>query len=67
MTKRETRIHPRPHLPATDADLHEVLGRHIGDVGGVEVRRGVHPLVEVGFLDVGVPVDVDDADVLRRH
>lgn len=59
--------YPKPHLPATDADLHEVLGRHVGDVGGVEVGCGVHPLIEVRLLDVGVAVHVDDADVLRRH
>lgn len=55
------------HLPSPDADLHEVLGGHVGDVGGVEVGRGVHPLVEVRLLDVGVAVHVDDADVLGRH
>ena len=27
----------------------------------MEVRRGVHALVQVLLLDVGVPVDVDDA------
>lgn len=55
------------HLPAADADLHQVFGGHVGDVGRVEVGRGVHPLVEVRLLDVGVAIDVDDADVLRRH
>lgn len=55
------------YLPATDADLHQVFGGHVGDVGRVEVRRGVHPLVEVCLLDVGVAIDVDDANVLRRH
>ena len=34
-------------LPAADADLDEVLGAHVGQRGGVEVRRGVHPLVQV--------------------
>ena len=47
-------------LPAADADLHEVLGADVWDRGGVEVRRRVHPLVEVGLLDVGVAVEVDD-------
>jgi len=50
-------------LPATDADLDQVGGRGILDVGGVEPGRGVHPLVEVGLLGVDVAVEVDDADV----
>ena len=47
-------------LPAADADLYEVLGPNVWDRGGVKVRRRVHPLVEVGLLDVGVPVEVND-------
>ena len=31
----------------------------------MEPRRGVHPLIEVFFLDVGVAVEMDDADFLR--
>ena len=50
-------------LPAADADLHQVLGRDVGQVGGVEPRRGVHPLVQVGLLGVDVAVEVDDAEV----
>ena len=57
-------LHARPRrLPAADADLHQVGRGRVLDVGGVEPRRGVHPLVEVGFLRVDVSVEVDDADV----
>src|SRR5207244_13016191 len=38
-------------LPPADAHLYEVLGGDVGDVGGVVPGGGVHPLVEVGFLD----------------
>ena len=66
-----THLHPCPRgLPAADADLHQVGRGRVLDVGGVEPRRGVHPLVEVGLLGVDVPVEVDDADVavhIRRH
>ncbi len=51
-------------LPPPDANLHEILRIHVGEVRGVEVRRGVHTLVEVLLLNVGVTIDVDDADVL---
>ena len=53
-------------LPAADADLHEVFGRHVRDVRRVEPRRRVHALVEVGLLRVDVAVEVDDAEVARH-
>ncbi len=57
-------LHPGPRrLPAADADLHQVGRRRVLDVGGVEPRRGVHPLVQVELLGVHVPVEVDDPDV----
>jgi len=52
------------HLPATDTELHQVLGRRIGHVRGVEPRTGVHTLVEVDLLGVDVAVEVDDAHLL---
>jgi hypothetical protein len=51
-------------LPPPDADLYEILRVDVGQVRSVEVRRGVHPLVEVFLLNVGVTIDVDDADIL---
>ena len=64
-------LHARPRrLPAADADLHEVLRGHVGDVRGVEPRRRVHALVEVGLLRVDVAVEVDDAELaveVLRH
>ena len=57
-------LHARPgRLPAADADLDQVLRRHVREVRGVEPRRGVHPLVEVGLLGVDVAVEVDDPEV----
>lgn len=55
------------NLPAADANLDEILCRDVRDVGRVEVGGGVHPLVQVLLLDVGVTVDVDDTDVLGGH
>mmetsp|Transcript_18052 Transcript_18052/g.46653 ORF Transcript_18052/g.46653 Transcript_18052/m.46653 type:complete len:253 (-) Transcript_18052:101-859(-) len=52
------------HLPAADTDLHEVERRDVGQVRRVEPGRRVHALVEVRFLNVGVPVDVDNSDLL---
>mmetsp|Transcript_10323 Transcript_10323/g.34163 ORF Transcript_10323/g.34163 Transcript_10323/m.34163 type:complete len:211 (-) Transcript_10323:667-1299(-) len=52
------------NLPASDADLHQVLRADVWKVGGVEVWRGMHALVQVRLLNVCVPVKVDDADVL---
>ena len=40
-----------------------LVGGRVRDVGGVEERRAVHPLVEVVLRHVGVAVEVDDADV----
>ena len=51
-------------LPAADADLDQVSRGDVRDVGGVKVRGGVHALVQVFLLDVRVPIDVDDADLL---
>ena len=50
--------------PAADADLHEVDRRHVGEIGCMEPRRCVHPLIEVLFLDVDVAVEMDNADAL---
>lgn len=55
------------YLPSTNADLYQVLGRHVGDVRGVKVRGGVHPLVQVFFLDVSVAVHMDYTDILGSH
>ena len=54
------------HLPAADAELHEVGGRHVRQVGRPVPGRGVHALVQVLLLDVDVAVEMDDADALGR-
>mmetsp|Transcript_15444 Transcript_15444/g.50774 ORF Transcript_15444/g.50774 Transcript_15444/m.50774 type:complete len:277 (-) Transcript_15444:471-1301(-) len=54
------------HLPPANPDLHQVLRRYVREVGRVEPWRRVHPLVQVLLLDVGVPIHVDDANLLRR-
>mmetsp|Transcript_8106 Transcript_8106/g.23955 ORF Transcript_8106/g.23955 Transcript_8106/m.23955 type:complete len:220 (-) Transcript_8106:1066-1725(-) len=51
------------HLPAANANLHEVLWIHVGQVGRVKIRRGVHAFVEILFLNVRMAVHVDDANV----
>ena len=53
------------HLPAADAELHEVRRRDVRQVGRPVPGRRVHALVEVLFLDVDVAVEMDDADALR--
>ena len=65
------RSSPRPyplarHLPAADAELHQVFGRGVGHVGGVEPGAGVHALVQVGLLGVDVAIEVDDADFFAQ-
>ena len=54
------------HLPAADAELHQIGRRHVGQVGRPVPGRGVHALVEILLLDVDVAVEMDDADALRR-
>src|SRR5258706_1892088 len=57
-------LHTGPRaIPATDADLDEVRSGHVGQLGGVEPWCRVHPLIHVPFLDVDVPVQVDDANL----
>ena len=55
------------HLPAADAELHQIGRRDVRQVGRPVPGRGVHALVEVLFLDVDVAVEMDDADALRGH
>src|SRR3569832_609861 len=49
----------QPPLPICTRLVAGTLGRLV-----VEPRRGMHALVEVFFLDVCVPVEMDDADLL---
>jgi hypothetical protein len=39
-----------------------LLAGTLGQIGRVEPRRRVHPFVEVLFLDVGVAIEMHDAD-----
>src|ERR1700739_2648365 len=49
-------------LPSADADLDEIAGRDVRQIGRMKPRRRVHPLVQVFLLDVRVAIEMKDAD-----
>ena len=51
--------------PAPDADLDEVRGRHVGEVGGMGPVGGVHAFVHGRDGGVDVAVEMDDAQSFR--
>jgi hypothetical protein len=50
------------NLPSADADLDEIAGRDIRQIGRMKPRRRMHPLVRVFFLNVCVAIEMNDAD-----
>ena len=49
-----------------DCDSSYIILTHIGQVGRMEVGCGMHSFIEIFFLNVGVTIDMDDANVFRR-
>jgi hypothetical protein len=50
-------------MPAADADLDEILGRHVGNIRRVKPGRSVPALVEIRLLRLHMPVKMEDVEL----
>ena len=51
------------YLPPSNSNLDQIFGVDVGKVGCMEVGSSMHTFVEILLLNVGMSINMNDADI----